>query len=250
MAMTGSGQPTARRVASSSSDDQHRADATTSAAGDCRPGRRARRRSTARRGSRRRDRERRAPSRRGRCRPARTRSTRSSSSWPALRGGEDEEDQPEHEGEMDAAMGRLAQQPEAGRVVVEHRQREEQAATTIRAAGGAAAGSASRDRTSPRGSRAFGIVRRDRHAPWRKPRPVRRVSTRRPPGGARRWRRGGADACRAHAFRQAGFPVELLGAGMDRDAGACERRLLADEPALGVAGVEGGRASCRSTDPW
>ena len=39
---------------------------------------------------------------------------------------EDEEDEPEHEREVDAAMRRLAQQAEAGRVVVEARQDDQQ----------------------------------------------------------------------------------------------------------------------------
>jgi hypothetical protein len=43
---------------------------------------------------------------------------------PARR--EDQEDQAEHEGHVDAAVGALAQEPEAGGVVVEQRQREEQ----------------------------------------------------------------------------------------------------------------------------
>ena len=44
----------------------------------------------------------------------------------ALGEREDEEDEPEHERQVNAAMRRLAQQAETGRVVVEQRQRDEQ----------------------------------------------------------------------------------------------------------------------------
>jgi hypothetical protein len=44
----------------------------------------------------------------------------------ARRGGEDEEDEPQHEGHVHAAVRDLAQQAEAGGVVMERRQREEQ----------------------------------------------------------------------------------------------------------------------------
>src|SRR5690606_14214677 len=43
-----------------------------------------------------------------------------------LAGGEDEEDEADDEGHVDAAMRRLAQETETGRVVMECRQREEQ----------------------------------------------------------------------------------------------------------------------------
>ena len=45
---------------------------------------------------------------------------------------------------------------------------------------------------------------------------------------------------RRGSLHQAGFLVEFLGAGMQRDAEAEERRLLADRLALGVAGIERG----------
>ena len=48
-----------------------------------------------------------------------------------LREREDEEDQPEHEGEVDAAVHGLLQEAEAGRVVVEDRERDQQRADEL-----------------------------------------------------------------------------------------------------------------------
>ena len=66
------------------------------------------------------------PSRAGRCRAARSRLACGWSPLALLVPGEDQEDQAEHEGEMDAAVGGLGQQAEARGVVVEAREREQQ----------------------------------------------------------------------------------------------------------------------------
>ena len=147
--MIGSGQPTERRVASSSTRISTLPSTTSMVVGL--PTRKARSSSGIS----------------GTCATATTAPTasaQSSSGMPsgrsrlarrrlvvaALREREDEEDQAEHEGQVDAAMHRLLQEPEAGRVVVEERERRRAARRRAGRRAAPAAGSGSRSRTSPR----------------------------------------------------------------------------------------------------
>ena len=125
---------------------------------------------------------------------------------------------------MDAPMGGLAREPEPGRVVVEHRQREEQA--------GDEPGGARPERPEPHLGielllEAAGLRDRGEIGMRHGGKPG---SGRREPPAARRGRPG-AGRVRS-GLRQPGFPVEVFGAGMDRDSGALERRLLADDRPL------------------
>ena len=219
--MTGSGQPIERRVASSSSTIRIDAHAPRRSAADCRRGTRDRRRSTGCR----------APTPRSRAPSAQSTSGMPPGAQPRvrprvlvasrLRERKDQEDEAEHERQMDAAMRRLAQQAEAGRVVVEAATARPAARRRRASPAARAAGSASRDRISPRA----------RGPSWRRV-PARRLPPRvrsRSPrafprphkqtGPARRPRR--CDPSRVATRRPTSaalFLVELLGARMERDA--------------------------------
>ena len=130
--MIGSGQPTLRRVASSSTTI--RIVPMIQSIGQGLPTRNAGRgRPRARRGWRRRPRWRSSQSTRPMPPAARSQARGGDALSCRASSREDEEDQAEHEGDVDAAMGGLPQQAEAGRVVVEAGQRRTAAPATIHA---------------------------------------------------------------------------------------------------------------------
>jgi hypothetical protein len=141
---------------------------------------------------------------------------------------EDQEDQPQHEGQVHAAVRDFLQQPEARRVVVEQRQQRSAARPPAWPPWPSAAESASRGRTSapvPAGS-----CRRAVQWSWQL-----WVSGQTKRGG-RLGRPVRGPSGRGDLLQQAGFLVEALGARVERDARALDGVFLGDELALGVAG--------------
>ena len=158
-------------------DDQDRSHQRRRPATGCRSGRRARRRSTARRGSPRRPRAASAPVGERDAARVGTRSTPGARSCRRFVERRRPGRSARARRPVDAAMRRLAQEPEAGRVVVEHRQREEQAGHEPGRPGRSGRNRISGSNCSSR-LRASGSWR-DRHLqPWRTARSRRRRASR------------------------------------------------------------------------
>jgi hypothetical protein len=160
----------------------------------------------------------------------------------ALAVREDQEDQPQHEGQVHAAVRDFLQQPEARRVVVEHRQQRAAArppawrrvppAAEKRISGSNFCSSSCRVLSSGSAVVVMAAL-------------VSANKKGQPPGPPR-----SGSVVDGNLLQQAGFLVEALGTRVEGDARALDGVLLGDELALGVAGGQLLLRGVGDTAPW